>query len=578
MDDPLIYVKTPAGEATLLQRTRLLQRNLRMVLINVDGLATVSELKRRLGDSNMVESSLSELLRLALIEISSGERREPEETATAPGFLLERQQVETPSTLDAPTVIEGKKRSAAPFSAFYEKLAQWRERRKAATEEKAFRKIYEMPTEADTIEQVKLKRVRRGPRRVISWPLLLVMILAGGVFLLTLLAMLFPYQRYLPEMERRLSLALHDPVRIARAHFSVLPYPNITLEGISVGAEAYVTARAVRIVPNLFLLFAEMPVLSDVQVDGLMIRGQGILRSANWLRGATASDGGVRFQEVKLDDLAVEIGDATLDGLSGKVQLSAKGGIDKFVLQNVDHTLHLEVAPAAFGYRLSVLGNNWMMPFRPRLMLENFEAQGELSPGSLRFSRINGRMYEGIFDGTAQFDWSQATTLVSDINLSRASISKMFVALNPDLALQGDISGKLHLESRADGFSHLVDSLRVDGDFLVANGIINHFDLVEALRSNRQTRGGFTRFERFSGSLQLEHQDYHLNRLKISSGLMQASGNLDIGPKQEIKGTMELSLKGSATLVKGSVGIAGTLNNPQISPVHGANRGGKISP
>ena len=185
MNDDLIYAKTQAGEAVLRERTRLIQRNLRMVLIIVDGLATVGELKRRLGDGNMVEPSLTELEGLGLIETlpaSSGAGTQRGDGGKAPPGGA------------------GQWRQTVP-GALYERLSRWRQTRRAESEEKAFRKVYEMPTEADTIEQIKLKRVRRGPKRVIGWPLGLLIAVAGGVLLLALVAMLFPYQRYQAEME-----------------------------------------------------------------------------------------------------------------------------------------------------------------------------------------------------------------------------------------------------------------------------------------------------------------------------------------------------------------------------------------
>ncbi len=559
MDEHLIYVKTNAGEVALQQRTRLVRQDLRRVLIIVDGKSAVVELKQRLGDADMVESSLVELLRLGLIE------KVREEGSGPPPIASAAKEPVPPSRV--------RLRFVAGYDALREKFGRWRQRRRAASEEKAFQKVYETPTEADTIEQIKIKRVRRGPRRVIIWPLLLMMVVAGGALLLILLAMLFPYQHYLPEMERRLSLTLQDPVKIARVQFSVLPYPNISLERVSVGTDAYATARVVRIIPNPFQLFAATPVLSGVHLEGLLMRSQGLARSVHWF-GKTAVEDGLLIREMHFDDLAIEIGDATLDGLSGSAQMTANGGIDKLLLRNAEKTLHLEVMPAASGYKLAVIGNNWMMPFKPRFMFEYLDAQGEVSPGMLNFSMISGRMYEGIIDGTALIDWSQGSTaLVSDIKLARASIRKLFSALHPDLVLEGDISGKLRLESRTKGIASLVDSLRVDGDFLVAQGIINRFDLVEAVRSNRETWGGFTRFERFSGSLQLENQGYRLSRLKISSGLMQASGKLDIGPDQALHGTMEVSVTGSAARVRGSVSVAGTLSHPRLSPLPG-----RISP
>lgn len=68
MGDDAIFFKTLAGDEAVRERTRLVQRNLRMVLILVDGFADVAELKRKVGDPSIVESSLVELERLGLVE------------------------------------------------------------------------------------------------------------------------------------------------------------------------------------------------------------------------------------------------------------------------------------------------------------------------------------------------------------------------------------------------------------------------------------------------------------------------------------------------------------------------------
>ena len=581
MDDDLIYVKTQAGEAVLRERTRLIQRNLRMVLIIVDGLATVGELKRRLGDGNMVEPALAELEGLGLIETlpagSGGEPRGRDAGKAPPGGAEPWRQT-VPGDLGdsshrhAPAQAERRPgRFGRVAGAFCQRLSQWRQTQRAESEEKAFRKVYEMPTEADTIEQIKLKRVRRGPKRVIGRPLRLLIGLAGGILLLALVAMLFPYQSYQPEMERRLSRALRDPVKIGQVHFSFLPYPNLTLERVSVGAEPYATAAVIRIIPSLLSLFAATPILSDVSLHGVLIRSQGLLRSGRWFSGVDGA-GAIAVRGVHLETLAVEVGDATVGGLSGSVRMAATGGVDRILLQNAEHTLSVTVVPSVAGDRLSVTGNGWALPFKPGLRFGYLEAEGEITAGRLWFSKIDGQMYEGIINGTALFDWAHGISLVSDIDLKHGNLARLFTALNPDLALEGDISGKLHLESRAASFGGLLDRLRVDGDFVVARGVIKRFDLVEAVRSGRPTRGGYTRFERFSGSLQLAQEGYHLSRLNISSGPMQAVGDLDIDRNRQLRGVMEVSLKGTATLVRGSVQIAGTLRDPRLTRLSGISR------
>ena len=50
------------------QRKRLMQRNLRMVLILVDGVSPVSELAKKTGDAQLTASALGELLQGGFIE------------------------------------------------------------------------------------------------------------------------------------------------------------------------------------------------------------------------------------------------------------------------------------------------------------------------------------------------------------------------------------------------------------------------------------------------------------------------------------------------------------------------------
>ena len=62
MDNKTVFVKTKEGEEAMRQRTRLVQRNLRSILIMVDGKATVADLSKRFGDRNAAQAALAELL------------------------------------------------------------------------------------------------------------------------------------------------------------------------------------------------------------------------------------------------------------------------------------------------------------------------------------------------------------------------------------------------------------------------------------------------------------------------------------------------------------------------------------
>ena len=61
MDPNAIYIKTAAGEEAIQQRARVIQRNVRMVLILVDGHSTIADLSRKIGDMQLIRSAIAEL-------------------------------------------------------------------------------------------------------------------------------------------------------------------------------------------------------------------------------------------------------------------------------------------------------------------------------------------------------------------------------------------------------------------------------------------------------------------------------------------------------------------------------------
>ena len=61
MDLGLVYVKTPTGDEAVRQSTHVVQRNLRMVLVQVDGKLSVAELAGKIGNVQLVEDALWKL-------------------------------------------------------------------------------------------------------------------------------------------------------------------------------------------------------------------------------------------------------------------------------------------------------------------------------------------------------------------------------------------------------------------------------------------------------------------------------------------------------------------------------------
>jgi hypothetical protein len=69
MDPNLIYVKTASGESAVQQRTIVIQRNVRMVLILVDGQSSVADLTHKTGNLQLTENALTELEKGGFVEL-----------------------------------------------------------------------------------------------------------------------------------------------------------------------------------------------------------------------------------------------------------------------------------------------------------------------------------------------------------------------------------------------------------------------------------------------------------------------------------------------------------------------------
>ena len=572
MDEPLVYARTAAGEKALLQPGLSLPPELRELLAAVDGVTNAAELERRLEYGEHVDAGLEALERRDLIR-RLAVRAQLWQVVLGDGPIDEpASPVGSAHPDPAPSESDAAGRGDSP--GLLGSWSAWRRKWAARQDEKAFRRAYETLSDDDRFAPVEIKPIRRGRRRKMSWLLSAVSVLTLFAIGILLLALLFPYQRYRPEIERRLGASLHDQVRISKVLFSFQPYPNLTLEGVVIGAEPYAEIKAIRVLPDPFSLFGSNWIVTRLRIEDMLIRGRGIGSSARWLSGVPGQEGAILVRGAKFDRLSVDLGGSRLSGLSGELSTSSEGGAIRILLHK--DPLHLRLEPTAAGYRLSVQADALTIPFGalPEPTITQLDLQGEIRPGLLHLTKIEGRLYGGFVDGTADLAWNQAASLVADIGLRSVSSERLWASAATGLSLQGDLGGKFHIGSRAAKLAGLAEHLRVDGEFLVGRGAIEGLDLIEAVRSKRQTRGGTTRFERFTGELQLDGPACHLSRLALSSSLMRAEGHLDIASDRRIGGSMALELTGAATRIHASIAIAGTLDEPQIE----VGRRARISP
>jgi hypothetical protein len=120
---------------------------------------------------------------------------------------------------------------------------------------------------------------------------------------------------------------------------------------------------------------------------------------------------------------------------------------------------------------------------------------------------------------------------------------------------------------RAHSADSLLDSAQIDASFTVARGELSGVDLVRTITAGGGTalRGGRTPFSELSGLLQSSAGRYSYRQLRLTSGTLDAKGNVDIGPSGQLNGRVDAEVSARGRVIARTLSeIGGTLEKPQL--------------
>lgn len=604
MNAEQIYCKTPEGERALVQRTRLVQRNLRNVLILVDGVATVADLTRKLGDGNFLRASLGELLRGGFVETVEENRvRRGLEAVNAPEG--EPKTIPVPDPTPQPISLPPQLESILP------EHSRWREDLEAtvddallepepetvreppayiepARKEPFWRRWFGArprqaavatddapapalaPRETETSDRkpvkVRIKPIRRGvasePRT--NWFSRILMALLILLALAVVAIVVFPYDRYRQDIEARASAWLGQPVSVGEVHFSLTPRPGIVLDGVQTGGERGVAIGSVRVVPSLLSLFGNKWRVGTVVLQRSAIDQRAILALLD-PRKAPVSDA-VKIEKIAVEGATLSFAGMAVEDVSGSIALTPEANIEEIDLRTGDGSLRLTVLPQPkSGLKLSLTSTGWRLPWRGGVPVDSIAAEGLLTRTALRIDKMEIRTLGGAINGSGNIDWQQQVALSLQGSYARVGVPRLMALVEPAVRVQGEVSGKISLRASAVSFDSLGRALSGGGSFSLDRGTLDGFDLVEAVRSRSEApiRGGSTKLEEFGGNISLDGGAWKLSGLRGNSGVMSTSGYLNqTGGK--VDGVMDVQLRGSANQVNVPVVISGTLADPLL--------------
>jgi len=596
MNEDAVYVKTEAGEDAVSKRT-IVQRNLRSVLIMIDGRTPVGNLAQQFGDPLIIEGLVGELEHRGLIRRVDGAKVDSDADRSALSSIMVdiEDLISQPITSVADDIRRAHDRSSTAASPLLDEFAvvlpelaapapvepTIHAQPEAANEDvrSAIRRAMisaetAAPITGEDARGGSFKRIldlfsgrvggaeRTGPPGSMGRRL----VMGGGVIALLLVAVffLYPYSRHLPQMEQMATELLGQPVRIGAVSPSLLPEPSIALEGVTVGGEGKFEIGVVKLIPRVSTLFAERTVMREIRIEraGLNIaflpdlsRPQGINWSSRWLE----------VEHVSVVDSSLLLLDGSLSRLQGTLTLNEDGAITQLSLTTADGAMKVDAAIESGTWKIAMKALGWQTPGSPSLLFDVLEVNGTLTRQRLQLDKVDIKLYDGYAVGNIALNWGETTRVEGEITTSRLSIEGLSKVFAPTLLVVGDLSATVSISGEGATLADVQRSLSATGKLGVQRGKIERVDLVQAVRIPRPdgVRGGNTRFDELDAEVVADAGGISLTSAVMQSGLVGAAGTVRLADGR-IDGRLDVSLQSSAASVRAPVSISGSYADPVV--------------
>ena len=409
--------------------------------------------------------------------------------------------------------------------------------------------------------------------------------LAVVIALLLIVPFLIPMQTYLQQAEALASEKLGQPVTIQSAHLSFLPSPRVAASGIVVGKHEELKVDSLVVIPTIGSLFSDVKTL-DLSISKPVIKQAAFdfISALIAKKSDNSAPTSVHIRHIKIDGLQL----ANYPAINAEATLTSESKLEYAELETLDGKLDAVVTPKVMpdgdAQLIVVNANKWTLPVGLPLLIDKAKLEMHLKDSKLSIPNIDIALYGGKLTGAATLNWQKGWRTSGNVDVSNLAVQQPSRMMSKAVYLSGNLFGNGNFSAKAKDAGRLADNLRMDFKFKVNNGVLHGLDLVRvaSLLLKQSQGGGETQFDAFSGLLNVSGKQYHLRNLKISSGLLVATGQVKVKPSKALDGDVVVDVKNGLGLAEIPLEVSGTLSNPVVLPnkaaVAGAIAGTAILP
>ncbi|HCY14765.1 MAG: hypothetical protein A2Z93_15705 [Curvibacter sp. GWA2_64_110] len=160
-----------------------------------------------------------------------------------------------------------------------------------------------------------------------------------------------------------------------------------------------------------------------------------------------------------------------------------------------------------------------------------------------------------------------------DVEVSRLTAPEPTPASQAAQPLSGQLEASTSLSARTRKPGALADVLQTQSTFTVRNAVVHGIDLAKAVKTVGMSRGGQTPLDTLAGQVGTHGKAIELSNLVASSGVLSATGQVNVAPSRALSGRISVELGGAVGV---PLALGGTVSEPQVTLTRGAMIGAAI--
>jgi hypothetical protein len=513
-----------------------------------------ARMRREAEQAEALERALKEEQEKARLEAEERAQREEEERAQREEReRIEQEEAEQRGEEEEKLAREEERRARAEEKAAAraaEKLRKAERARERAGEE-AWRGDEDALREAgaSSLSAAEIWEKRKPRSLVKTLAIMLVVLFVVGIVVLPFV----PLET--AGYERAAQAWLGQPVKIGSVNLSLLPLPQLKFEKVVIGKEPQMRVAVIKASPEIGSLLEDRVSLRSLALDNVTLPREflAVLLQDKGGRGALGVEH-ITARGLKID--AEELG---LLPLELDARLAPDGGLRSATISNSERQLKLTLEPRGGKAAVEISSNTLPLPIGVDFGLNDFQAKGILTASELALTSVEGRAFGGRLFGNARLRWSGGWSLDGDLSARQMDAARIAAPLLG----AGTLQGRGTFSMRGLLPERMVLNSQAEGSFTIQKGTISNVDMTRLLQGSG-SGGGTTPFSEMSGNFSADPNRLLVRQIRLAAGLLSGAGQIDMDSQKNLSGRMQIELRAQSIQARATLGVAGTLTNPQF--------------